>query len=168
VDTLTPSASEKDLTITVDYELAPKQVTTDPLRLEQIITNLVSNAIRYTETGSITITCLVECNNQPNQNDHFEHFVIVITDTGIGIAPEDQAKVFDPYFRGSSRAKRLPDSTGLGLAIVGRLVQLLQGEIQLDSQVNVGSTFKVTLPLAVQTPERTSVNVTPVNENSNG
>ena len=159
VDTLTPSASAKDLTITVDYELAPKQVTTDPLRLEQIITNLVSNAIRYTETGSITITCLVECNNQPNQNDHFEHFVIVITDTGIGIAPEDQAKIFDPYFRGGSRAKRLPDSTGLGLAIVGRLVQLLQGEIQLDSQVNVGSTFKVILPLAVQTPERTSVDV---------
>ena len=162
VDTLTPSASEKDLTITVDYELAPKQVTTDPLRLEQIITNLVSNAIRYTETGSITIICQVECNNQPNQNDkteHFDHFWIAITDTGIGIASEDQAQIFDPYFRGGSRANRLPDSTGLGLAIVGRLVQLLQGEIQLDSQVNVGSTFKVTLPLTVQTPEVKSVGV---------
>lgn len=157
VDTLTPSASEKDLTITVDYELAPKQVTTDPLRLEQIITNLVSNAIRYTETGSITITCKVECNNQ---NEQFNHFVIAITDTGIGIAPEDQAKIFDPYFRGGSRTKRLPDSTGLGLAIVWRLVELLQGEIQLTSQLGVGSTFTVILPLAVQTPAKTSISVT--------
>ncbi|MFP5272438.1 sensor histidine kinase [Coleofasciculus sp.] len=151
VDTLTPSASEKDLKITVDYELAPKQVTSDPLRLEQIITNLVSNAIRYTETGSITISCQVECNNQ---NDKF---AIAVADTGIGIAPEDQAQIFEPYFRGGSRTNRLPDSTGLGLAIVSRLVKLLQGEIQLDSQVGVGSTFKIILPLAVKTPARTSV-----------
>ncbi|MEQ8756118.1 MAG: sensor histidine kinase [Coleofasciculus sp. G1-WW12-02] len=151
VDTLTPSASEKDLKITVDYELAPKQVTSDPLRLEQIITNLVSNAIRYTETGSITISCQVECNHQ---NDKF---AIAVADTGIGIAPEDQAQIFEPYFRGGSRTNRLPDSTGLGLAIVSRLVKLLQGEIQLDSEVGVGSTFKIILPLAVKTPARTSV-----------
>jgi len=152
IDTLTPSASEKDLKITVDYELAPKQVTTDPLRLEQIITNLVSNAIRYTETGSINITCHVHCNN--NRNDKF---AIAVADTGIGIAPEDHAQIFQPYFRGGSRTKHLPDSTGLGLAIVWRLVELLQGEIQLNSQLGVGSTFKVILPLAVKISARRSV-----------
>jgi signal transduction histidine kinase len=152
VDTLTPSASEKDLTITVDYKLAPKQVTTDPLRLEQIIANLVSNAIRYTETGSITITCEVECNHQNNQCTHYEHFAITVTDTGIGIDPDNKARIFEPYFRGGSRVNRLPDSTGLGLAIVGQLVQLLQGEIQVDSQVNVGSTFKVILPIILSVP----------------
>ena len=148
IDTLTPSASDKDLKITVDYELAPKQVTTDPLRLEQIITNLLSNAIRYTETGSIKITCQV-------QDD--DKFAIAVADTGIGIAPEDKAQIFQPYFRGGSRTKRLPDSTGLGLAIVWRLIELLQGEIQLNSQVGVGSTFTVILPLAVKISARTSV-----------
>lgn len=157
VDTLTPSASQKDLTITVDYELAPKQVTTDLLRLEQIITNVLSNAIRYTETGSITITCQMECNNQ---NEQFDHFAIAVTDTGIGIAPEDQDRIFEPYFRGGSRTKRLPDSTGLGLAIVWRLVELLQGKIQLTSQLGVGSTFTVILPLAVKISARTSISVT--------
>lgn len=157
VDALAPSASEKDLEITVDYQLAPQQVISDSLRLEQIIMNLVSNAIRYTETGSIKITCQV-CGN--------DKFAIAVADTGIGIAPEDQTQIFEPYFRGSSRTSRLPDSTGLGLAIVWRLVKLLQGEIQFNSQVGVGSTFKVILPLAVKTPASTSVGVTPVKGNN--
>lgn len=159
VDALAPSAREKDLDIKIDDQLAPQYVTTDPLRLEQIITNLLSNAIRYTETGSIKITCYV-------QDD--DKLAIAVTDTGIGIAPEDQALIFEPYFRSGSYANRLPDSTGLGLAIVWRLVQLLQGEIQLDSQVGVGSTFKIILPLAIQTPARQSVSVTPVNGQTKG
>lgn len=141
VDTLTPSANEKYLKIEVDFTKAPKQISTDPLRLEQILTNLLSNAIRYTETGRVKVTCQV---------DSDEQFTIAVIDTGIGIALEDQAKIFEPYFRGGSRTHRLPDSTGLGLAIVWRLVELLQGKIQLESQVGVGSIFKVILPLVIE------------------
>ncbi len=78
-------------------------------------------------------------------------WAIAVSDTGIGIEPEDQARIFDPYFRvGSSHKSYHPHSTGLGLAIVLRLVKLLQGEIDLVSQMGVGSTFTVTLPLQVQ------------------
>ncbi|MBE9129518.1 MULTISPECIES: sensor histidine kinase [unclassified Coleofasciculus] len=138
VEILEASAHAKELQINVDYKATPLQVHTDPLRLEQIVTNLLSNAIRYTESGTVNVTFQVLSDNQ---------FAIAVSDTGIGIAPEDQAHIFEPYFRAGSRPNRLPDSTGLGLAIVWRLVQLLQGEIQLKSQVGVGSTFRVILPL---------------------
>lgn len=107
------------------------------------MTNLVSNAIRYTEVGKIQITCQKEDDNQ---------WAIAVSDTGRGIALEDQARVFEPFFRvGSSEQSYLPDSTGLGLAIVSRLIKLLQGKIELVSQVGIGSTFTVIFPLEVKT-----------------
>ncbi len=138
---LEPLASGKDLQMVVDCDRAPVSVFTDSLRLQQIVTNLISNAIRYTESGTIKIRCTQLGNNL---------WAIAVTDTGIGIKPEDQARIFDPYYRvGSSNQSYLPDSTGLGLAIVLRLVKLLQGEIDVVSQVGVGSTFTVTLPLEI-------------------
>jgi len=78
--------------------------------------------------------------------------VIAVFDTGVGIEPEDQAIIFDPFVQaGSTNKPHLPDSTDLGLAIVSRLGKLLQGKIELVSQVGVGSTFTVILPLAVKT-----------------
>ncbi|MBD1906920.1 sensor histidine kinase [Funiculus sociatus GB2-A5] len=121
---------------------APDQVFTDPLRLQQIITNLLSNAIRYTETGSIKLTC---------QTVSQEEWAIAIADTGIGIEPEDQIRIFEPYFQaGSSQQSYHPHSTGLGLAIVSRLVKLLQGKMELVSEIGIGSTFTVIFPLEVQ------------------
>jgi len=134
-----PLAREKNLQLLVDCNSALQQVITDAFQLQQILTNLVSNAIRYTETGSIQITSQVL--------DH-KRWVLIVADTGIGIAPEDQDQIFEPYFRVSSgNGSYLPDSTGLGLTIVLRSVKLLQGEISLVSQVGVSSTFTVTLPL---------------------
>jgi hypothetical protein len=72
---------------------------------------------------------------------------IAVSDTGVGIAPEDQLRVFDPFFQAGNSDTHLPDSTGLGLAIVSQLVKLMQGKIELVSQVGVGSTFSVILPL---------------------
>ncbi len=138
---LEPLAGGKDLQMVVDCDRAPVSVFTDSLRLQQIVTNLISNAIRYTESGTIKIRCTQPGNDQ---------WAIAVSDTGIGIKPEDQARIFDPYFRvSSSNQSYLPDSTGLGLAIVLRLVKLLQGEIDVISQVGVGSTFTVTLPLEI-------------------
>ena len=139
---LQPLADNKNLQMGVDCDRAPEEVVTDPLRLQQIVTNLVSNAIRYTESGAVKIKC---------ETLGIDKWTIVVYDTGIGIEPEDQAQIFEPYFRIASGTKSfLPDSTGLGLAIVSRLVKLLQGEISLVSEMGVGSTFTVSLPLKVE------------------
>jgi hypothetical protein len=144
IKVMEPSAGAKDLQLLVDCGNAPDRVLTDSLRLQQIVINLVSNAIRYTESGTVKVTCQVLADNQ---------WSISVADTGVGIAPEDQDKIFEPYFRGRKRGSYSPDSTGLGLAIVSRLVQLLQGKIQLISQVGVGSTFTVIFPLEVKNTE---------------
>jgi signal transduction histidine kinase len=139
---LEPLAVEKNLQIVVDCERAPQELITDSLQLQQIVTNLISNAIRYTESGTIIIMCQVL---------EKQRWAIAVSDTGIGIAPEDQAQIFEPYFRVSiSDRPYLPHSTGLGLAIVSRLVKLLQGEINLASEIGIGSTFTVIFPLEVK------------------
>lgn len=176
---LEPLAVKKNLQVVVNCDRAPEEVITDSLQLQQVVTNLVSNAIRYTESGTISIVCQLLENNSAiapmlptkdllednpslvvkgnmamileTPSDKSRYFAIAISDTGIGIAPEDQTRIFEPYFRASSTNQPpLPDSTGLGLAIVYRLVKLLQGQINLISQVGVGSTFIVTLPLQIE------------------
>ncbi|MBD2453859.1 sensor histidine kinase [Nostoc sp. FACHB-87] len=138
---LEPLAEEKDLQIIVDCDRCPQEIFTDEFQLQQVITNLVSNAIRYTELGSVKIICQI----LDDKNWSF-----TVADTGIGIAPENQARIFEPYYRVSKGDRTyLPDSTGLGLAIVSRLVKLLQGEINVESQLGVGSTFTVTFPLKI-------------------
>ncbi|MEH2062231.1 MAG: HAMP domain-containing sensor histidine kinase [Nostoc sp.] len=139
---LEPLAAGKNLQIVSDCDRAPEKIITDSFQLQQIVTNLISNAIRYTESGTVIIMCQVLEN---------QRWAIAISDTGIGIAPENQAQIFEPYFRVSSSDRSyLPDSTGLGLAIVSRLVKLLQGQINLVSQVGVGSTFTVIFPLEMK------------------
>jgi signal transduction histidine kinase len=136
-----PLARAKNLVIMVDCSKAPIEVITDSLHLQQIVTNLVSNAIRYTEAGSIEISC--------KQQDT-KKWVLTVSDTGIGISKRDQVKIFEAYFRVNREDKSSPpDSTGLGLAIVSRLVKLLQGEIKVISEVDKGSTFEVTFPAIV-------------------
>ncbi|MBE9205533.1 HAMP domain-containing histidine kinase [Nostoc sp. LEGE 06077] len=138
---LEPLAEEKDLQIIVECDRCPQKVLTDEFQLQQIISNLVSNAIRYTESGTVTIVC---------QTLDGDSWLFTVADTGIGIAPENQERVFEPYYRvNKSDRAYFPDSTGLGLAIVSRLVKLLQGEINLKSQLGVGSTFTVTFPLKI-------------------
>ncbi|HEY9810394.1 MAG TPA: HAMP domain-containing sensor histidine kinase [Halomicronema sp.] len=133
-----PLANTKQLKLTQECQNCPQQVITDPLRLQQILTNLLSNAIRYTQTGTIHLLCQTLPNNQ---------WSITIKDTGQGITPEDQKHIFDPYFRVISPDKSyLPNSTGLGLAIVHRLVKVLKGQIFLHSEPGIGSTFTLILP----------------------
>ena len=135
-----PSANQKNLEIIFDDNDAPQLVQTDSLRLQQVVTNLISNAIRYTESGTIRITC--------KSNDH-DQWSIAVEDTGIGISPEVQTQIFEPYYRAGSQGNYSTDGTGLGLAIVDKLVKLLQGKIDLVSQLEQGSTFTVTFPVAV-------------------
>ncbi|MCC0176108.1 sensor histidine kinase [Waterburya agarophytonicola K14] len=117
----------------------PLKIQTDSLRLQQIISNLVSNAIRYTATGTIKVLC---------QQISSDRFKIVVSDTGIGISQADYQRIFEPYFRVTQPDRCVvPEGVGLGLAIVSQLVKLLGGEIQLESEINVGSTFVIILPI---------------------
>ena len=142
VEIIEPLANAKNLEIAVECDPVLDRVMTDYLRLQQIVTNLVSNAIRYTEAGTITIKTELLSD---------KHWSICITDTGIGIASEDCDRIFMPFFRAdNSLGSLMPDSTGLGLAIVARLVNLLQGKIELVSEVGVGSSFTVIFPLELE------------------
>ena len=108
----------------------------DSVRLEQIVQNLVTNAIHYTPAGGdITVICKTEDGCA----------LVSVRDTGCGIAPQDQAAVFDRYFHTTANTKH--DSTGLGLTIAQELARLHHGEITLESEVGKGSCFTLKLPL---------------------
>ncbi|GBE92557.1 sensor histidine kinase [Nostoc cycadae] len=138
VEIIEPLALNKELSLIIDCDRAPNQVTTDPLRVQQILTNLLSNAIRYTDSGTVHLQCYQESE---------QNWAISITDTGLGISSDAQTKIFQPYFRAVNQQPQDSHGTGLGLAIVSRLVQLLHGEIKVVSQLGKGSTFTVILPL---------------------
>ncbi|HLP92195.1 MAG TPA: HAMP domain-containing sensor histidine kinase [Nostocaceae cyanobacterium] len=138
---LQPLATAKNLPIFIDCTNAPQQVITDALKMRQIVTNLINNAIRYTESGIINIISQIRDNNT---------WEIIVSDTGIGITLEDQQGIFQPFYHPNRQKAQLPDSTGLGLALVSRLVKLLQGEIKVNSQVDLGSTFTVIFPLQME------------------
>lgn len=141
VDMVQPLVKARNLDLKIDLEAAPREVWTDPLRLQQILTNLLSNAIRYTPQGAIQLKCW--------QADPC--WAIAISDTGVGLTATDQVRIFRPYVRvenpSPTRATSDADGTGLGLAIVAQLVQLMQGEIHVHSVLGEGSTFTVYLPL---------------------
>lgn len=141
MEVIQPLAAASGLQLVLEAEQLPDRVMTDPLRLQQVLVNLASNAVRYTEAGSVTIQSRILSDGW---------WSIAVSDTGIGIATDDQARIFEPFFQIlPSEFERLPNSTGLGLAIVARIVKLLQGEISLTSAVGVGSTFTVVLPLEI-------------------
>ncbi len=138
IDSLEPSAQSKGIELVVECDRAPVTVHTDSLRLQQIVTNLLSNAIRYTDAGSVTVTAYAVDDRQ---------WAIAVQDTGRGIKTEDLARVFEPYFQTGDESEKLPGSSGLGLSIVNKLVQMLGGKVELTSQVKQGSTFVVFLPI---------------------
>jgi len=128
-------AAHKGVTLQADTDTF-LPVWGDAMRLEQILQNLVTNAIHYTPAGGqITVICAAE-NGQAR---------VKVTDTGCGIAPEDQAAVFDRYFHTTADTKH--DSTGLGLTIAQELAHLHRGKITLQSEPGKGSCFTLCLPL---------------------
>jgi signal transduction histidine kinase len=108
----------------------------DPLRVRQMLGNVLGNAVKFTQSGSVVVTV-----SQPNPHKT----AIAVTDTGPGIAPHEQAAIFEEYRQaGEERVRRA--GTGLGLAITRRLVDMHHGEILLESTVGQGSIFTITLP----------------------
>lgn len=143
-------ADRKQLDLVLDCQLQDTQVTNDPVRVRQILTNLLSNAIKFTDQGEIRL-CLSSHtpnakNPEPEDAGIDPHVVLTVMDSGIGMAPEQQASIFDPFRQLDQSITRKRAGTGLGLAIVHSLVELMGGCIELDSDLDQGSTFRVILP----------------------
>jgi signal transduction histidine kinase len=138
---MTPKSHEKrlDLAISMSNELAALHVRGDPLRLGQILLNLVGNAIKFTESGRVE----VGVTQLPNQDGKLL-LRFMVSDSGIGIAPEDQRRVFSAFEQADASTTRRRGGTGLGLAICKRLVHLMGGEISVQSAAQQGSTFTFT------------------------
>jgi signal transduction histidine kinase/CheY-like chemotaxis protein len=128
----------------------PAGIYIDDARLRQIILNLIGNAIKFTEKGSIKLKVYSEnpqiINYPKGKAEEFIDLIIEVTDTGIGISKEMQEDVFNPFVQGQGQNVKKYGGTGLGLAITQRLVQLMNGSIELDSQLNKGSSFKIKIP----------------------
>ena len=142
---LAPSAHEKGLELTLDVQNdVPEQVIGDSLRLQQVITNLLGNAVKFTETGNIDIR--VELRNQLERQVELE---VQIHDTGIGISEKQQSQLFQAFRQADASISRRHGGTGLGLVITQKLVKEMGGDISFYSQVNRGSTFwfNITLDL---------------------
>lgn len=143
--TLSLRASEKELELICDLSCdVPDKVVGDPLRLQQVISNLLGNAIKFTARGEIIMT--VSCLRPAPTSDGIWLFVR-IKDTGIGISEDKQSLIFDVFTQADSSTARRYGGSGLGLAISRSLVQLMGGDISVSSQIGKGSTFSFTLQL---------------------
>nr|HID12720.1 GAF domain-containing protein [Anaerolineae bacterium] len=130
-------AAEKGLTLRSDVPYDLPTVIADPDRVAQILTNLVANAYQYTPTGGEIVV---------SARAHGDEVHISVRDTGIGIAQEDQEKIFDRFFRADDPVVQETPGTGLGLSIVRSLVEMHGGQVWVESELGEGSTFTFTLP----------------------
>lgn len=143
---LQPPAREKGIDLLVDFDMfLPTRFVGDAGRLRQILTNLMGNAVKFTETGHVLVR-VVGLEETPGQ----QQLHITVEDTGIGIAPENLDHVFGEFNQVESQANRKFEGTGLGLAITQRLIACMQGEVWVDSELGKGSCFgfRLSLPVA--------------------
>ena len=137
VKILRVKAEEKGITLNLEAATPiPSEIISDRARLRQIATNLVGNAIKFTEQGGVKVVLRMQGRNA---------LAIDVIDTGIGMTPEQQQKIFDPFTQADSSVTRRFGGTGLGLTISRRLAQALGGELQVTSEAGKGSTFSVTV-----------------------
>lgn len=149
-------AKDKSIDFVIDSKDAPLVIKSDKMRLEQILKNLISNAIKFTAKGSVKLTI-----SKDKRNDKLMSFAV--TDTGIGIPLDQQPLIFEAFQQADGSTKRKYGGTGLGLSISRELARLLKGEIQLESEAGKGSTFTLTIPVSISSVGHT-VNEKPIVE----
>ncbi len=138
-----PNAHKKGLDLIPATEInVPRKVLGDPIRIKQIITNLVSNAIKFTDHGYVLIRTAIE-----QETDKDYTLCLSVIDTGIGISPEDQPKLFNAFNQADTSITRRFGGSGLGLVICKKLIEQMQGRISFTSEVNKGTTFSIRIKL---------------------
>jgi signal transduction histidine kinase len=140
-----PLAERKNIDLRCHIDSAVPLLRQDPGKLQQILSNLLSNAIKFTPEGG---RVLLKAEAEPL------HLLLTVSDTGVGIAPEDQELVFEKFRQAGNPLTREHAGTGLGLSIVRELAKLLGGEVRLASELGRGSTFEVRLPLQLSPEPR--------------
>lgn len=140
-ETYTPEAAKKDLTLDLDVSAKLGDVEASRLYLEELLQNFITNAIKYTKTGGVTMSV-----HQKGSNITF-----AVKDTGIGISKTEQTKVFEKFYRSEDYRTRETGGTGLGLYVVTKLAKKLGTEVKLVSRLNHGSTFSFILPVKAKT-----------------
>ncbi|MCB2148621.1 MAG: response regulator [Deltaproteobacteria bacterium] len=149
MDLFVNKAAEKGIELLVDIDPeTPKVITGDPLRLQQILTNLISNAIKFTESGGV-ILLGVKAVTEPEAGAAADEVILAfsVKDTGTGIAPEYRDLLFEPFSQADTSSTRKYEGTGLGLSICKQLVTMMGGEIGLETELGRGSTFFFTVRL---------------------
>ncbi|MFG1488000.1 response regulator, partial [Oceanospirillum sp. HFRX-1_2] len=143
---LAPEVQRKQLEmVALVYDDVPATLVSDPLRIKQVLTNLLGNAVKFTDSGDVVIRVMTEL----EANDELV-ICFKITDNGVGIAKEKQSALFTPFTQADSSQNRQHGGTGLGLVICKRLVELMGGEIGLESELGEGATFWFTIRTGVQ------------------
>jgi signal transduction histidine kinase len=137
IQSVQPLADKKGICLVMRAASGVGQITSDRRRVEQILLNLLNNALKFTEAGEVRVECHLDNGRVVTQ----------VTDTGIGIKPEDIGRLFQPFHQLDSGLTRQFEGTGLGLAICRRLVELLGGTISVESQWGKGSAFQFILPV---------------------
>ncbi|MDR2194473.1 MAG: diguanylate cyclase [Treponema sp.] len=140
-------ANSKHLAFISDYKDIPDVVIGDEVRVGQIITNIVNNAIKYTHRGSISLSIYT------GMKEGVDYFIIQVQDTGAGIKKEDMPKLYTSFQQFDRKRSRGITGTGLGLAITKQLVDMMHGWIEVESEYGKGSTFRVYLPLIAGDPK---------------
>lgn len=137
-----PSIREKGLKVLLDYDMfLPTRYVGDPVRIRQVLTNLIGNAVKFTTEGHVMVRVI----GLPDGEAHRVH--ITVEDTGIGIPEELQAHVFGEFNQVEDNRNRSFEGTGLGLAITRQLIELMGGEIWVESEAGIGSAFGVSVTL---------------------
>ncbi|MDL1982254.1 MAG: response regulator [Deltaproteobacteria bacterium] len=150
-DVFISEAARKRIELLVDIDLeAPNALIGDPLRLQQILKNLVSNAVKFTEIGGIILVGVKESEKSADRTT----LTFFVKDTGIGIAPKYLSRLFKPFSQVDTSSTRKYEGTGLGLSICKRLVEMMGGRIWVESELGKGSTFSFTLCFSRQSADQ--------------
>jgi signal transduction histidine kinase len=148
IDSLQQKANENNTKIVLDYDnQIPMHLMGDPVKLSQIIMNLVGNALKFTEDGQVDVITKLQ---DKDEDENKAKIYFEIRDTGIGISEEQQKNIFDSFEQGSVQINREYGGTGLGLTIVKSLLGLFNSKINLKSEIDVGSSFYFDLELEYQ------------------